>query len=206
MFRKSNESLQTNLFTSGNSLFSGKSLKIYEDENAWHNQFRQQVTMHIDESIFEPLYISGKGSPNVSIRVMVAMMIIKEAEGLSDQKLFEDCRFNLLTRSAIGLINADDSVPTESTYYLLRKMVLKHAKEEGNENLFDITFSSITKKQCLEFNVSGKRIRMDSKLLGSNLAWLSRYELVHETLSLFYREVKNKGKLDKKTEEQLYRG
>ena len=26
---------------------------------------------------------------------------------------------------------------------------------------------------------------MDSKLLGSNIAWLSRYELVHETLRLF---------------------
>ena len=203
MFRKSDESFQGNLFTFGNSLFSGKSLKLYQDGNAWHNQFRQQVTMQIDESIFEPLYISGKGSPNASIRVMVAMMILKEAEGLSDQKLFEDCRFNMLTRRAIGLLNASDPVPADSTYYLFRKIVLEHAKKEGNENLFDTVFSSITKKQCLEFNVSGKRIRMDSKLLGSNLAWLSRYELVHETLRLFYREEENKEKLDKETKERL---
>lgn len=203
MFRKSDESFQGNLFTFGDSLFSGKSRKLYQDENAWHNQFRQQVTMQIDESQFEPLYISGKGSPNASIRVMVAMMILKEAEGISDQKLFEDCRFNLLTQSAIGLLNASDPVPTESTYYLFRKMVLEHAKKEGNENLFDTVFSSITQKQCLEFNVSGRRIRMDSKLLGSNLAWLSRYELVHETLRLFYREEENKGKLDKATKERL---
>ena len=47
---------------------------------------------------------------------------------------------------------------------------------------------SITKSQIVEFNVSGKHIRMDSKLMGSNIAWYSRYELVHETLRLFIKE------------------
>jgi hypothetical protein len=32
---------------------------------------------------------------------------------------------------------------------------------------------------------------MDSKLLGSNIAWYSRYELIHETLRLAYKEVKS---------------
>lgn len=30
-----------------------------------------------------------------------------------------------------------------------------------------------------------KQVRMESKLLGSNIAWYSRYELIHETLRLF---------------------
>jgi len=45
MFKKSPESVQLNLYGSPESLFSGKSLKLYEDKTAWHNQFRQQVTM-----------------------------------------------------------------------------------------------------------------------------------------------------------------
>jgi hypothetical protein len=130
------------------------------------------------------------------------MMVLKEAEGMSDEKLFENCRFNMLVRSALGLINADDLMPTESTYYLFRKNVNDYAKE-GNENLFDLVFASITKKQSLEFNVSGKRIRMDSKLLGSNIAWLSRYELVHETLRLFYKEIKKTGGIGSEIEEKL---
>jgi hypothetical protein len=202
MFRPSNESPQVNLFTSGDSLFSGKSLKLYQDPTAWQNQFRNQVTMRVDEGVFESLYSSEKGTPNASIRVLIAMMVLKEAEGMSDEKLFENCRFNMLIRSALGLINADDSVPTESTYYLFRKNINEYAKE-GNENLFDTVFASITKKQCLEFNVSGKRIRMDSKLLGSNIAWLSRYELVHETLRLFYRKVKKTGGIGSEIEEEL---
>jgi hypothetical protein len=183
-------------------LFSGKSLSLYEDKVAWHNQFRQQVTMRINENIFRPLYCKDNGTPNSPVRILIAMMILKEAEGLSDQKLFENCRFNMLTRSAIGLLNADDLIPTESTYYLFRKRIHDHAKAE-NENLFDIVFAQITKSQCIEFEVSGKRIRMDSKLLGSNIAWLSRYELIHETLRLFYKQVKQSGKLPKTTKEKL---
>lgn len=202
MFKKSSESGQLNIFTSPKSLFSGNSLKMYEDEHAWHNQFRKQVTMRIDEDIFRPLYCLDNGTPNAPVRVLVAMMVLKEAEGLSDQKIFGNSRFNLLVRSALGLHNADDPLPTESTYYLFRKRIHQYAKEE-NENLFETAFAQITKGQCTEFEVSGKRIRMDSKLLGSNIAWLSRYELIHETLRLFYNQVKQAGQPDKAIEDRL---
>ncbi len=202
MFKKSVESIQQNLFTCVGSLYSGKSQKLYEDELAWHNQFRRQVTMRINENLFSILFCSNNGSPNASIRVLVAMMILKEAQGLSDQKIFEEARFNSLTRSALGLLNADDPVPTESTYYLFRKKINDYAKA-GNENLLELCFADITKSQCAEFNVSGKRIRMDSKLLGSNIAWMSRYELIHETIRVFYKEIKQTSTFDKVTKEKL---
>ena len=202
MFRKTAETVQLNAFTSPGRLFSGNALTFYEDKTAWHNLFREQVTMRINESSFSPLYCANNGTPNAPIRVLVAMMVLKEAQGISDEKLFEDCRYNMLIRSAIGLINVDDSVPTESTYYLFRKRVNDYAKA-GNENLFEVMFAELTKSQCFDFNVSGKRIRMDSKLLGSNIAWLSRYEIVHETLRLFYNQVKENGEFDKAIEERL---
>jgi len=175
---------------------------MYEDKDAWHNQFRQQVTMRIDEDIFRPLYCQDNGTPNAPIRILVAMMVLKEAEGLSDQKIFENCRFNMLVRSALGLYNASDALPTESTYYLFRKRIMQYAKEKG-ENLFETAFAQITKDQCTEFEVSGKRIRMDSKLLGSNIAWLSRYELIHETLRLFYNHVKHSEQINDATSSRL---
>ena len=202
MFKKSLDSSLLNIFTSPMSLFSGNSLKMYEEKDGWHNQFRQQVTMRIDENILRPLYCANNGTPNAPIRILVAMMVLKEGQGLSDHKIFEDCRFNMLVRSALGLHNADDPLPTESTYYLFRKRIQEYAKKTG-ENLFDTAFAQITKDQCAEFEVSGKRIRMDSKLLGSNIAWLSRYELIHQTLSLFYNQVKQDGKLDQQTQDRL---
>jgi len=201
MFKKTREP-QLNIFSSPSSLFSGKSQKMYEDKAAWHNRFRVEVTTRIDESLFKPLYCSDNGTPNASVRVLVSMMVLKEAEGLSDQKLFENCRFNMLTRSAIGLVNAGDPVPTESTYYLFRKRIMDYANA-GNGNLLEVVFAQVTKGQCMDFEVSGKRIRMDSKLLGSNIAWLSRYELIHETLRLFYHEVKPSGEIGPATMETL---
>ena len=202
MFRKTAETVQLNAFTSPGSLFSGNALKFYEDKTAWHNLYRQQVTMRINKSTFSPLYCANNGTPNAPIRFLVAMMVLKEAQGISDEKLFEDCRYNMLIRSAIGLLNVDDSVPIESTYYLFRKRVNDYAKA-GNENLFEVMFAELTNSQCFDFNVNGKRIRMDSKLLGSNIAWLSRYEIVHETLRLFYKQALQSGVLDIATKERL---
>lgn len=189
MFVKSSESEQLNLFSCASSSFSGKSLSGYENELGWHNLFRKNVTMNIKEELFNVLYSSGTGAPNSSIRVMLAMMILKEAQGLSDAKIFEEGRYNALTRSALGILNWDDSCPTESTYYLFRRSIAKYASD-GNGDLMEQMFSDLTTKQCVDFEVSGKRIRMDSKLLGSNIAWLSRYEIVHTTIRLAYKSIK----------------
>ncbi|MCL6261742.1 transposase [Aquiflexum sp. TKW24L] len=184
MFRKTSQKQQMGIFSSPNSLLSDRSERFYEEIGSWHNLFRTQVTLRVEESLFEPLYSKENGSPNASVRIMVAMMILKEASRWSDSQLFEHCRFNLLVRRALGLVNLDDPIPTESTYYLFRKRIVDHEKQ-GNPNLLEETFNAVTKGQAKEFQVSGRSIRMDSKLLGSNIAWLSRYELVHETLRLF---------------------
>jgi hypothetical protein len=115
------------------------------------------------------------------------MMILKEAHGWSDEQMFENCNFNLLIRSALGLMTLEDAVPVASTYYLFRHNLVLYNKEHGVD-LYEKCQKQITASQILEFNVSGKQVRMDSKLLGSNIAWLSRYELIHETLRLFIAE------------------
>lgn len=53
------------------------------------------------------------------------------------------------------------------------------------------TFAHITRQQIKEFDVNGRSIRMDSKLIGSNIAIFSRYEIIHQTLCLFYKSLNN---------------
>lgn len=200
MFKKTSEEQQLNLFSSSESFLVGKTKKYYNDETSWHNLFRQHVLMRIDESIFSVLFSDETGAPNASIRVLIAMMILKDAHGWSDEQMFEHCRFSLLIRSALGLFNMDDVVPTESTYYLFRQRIVKYELSTG-ENLIEKAFASVTKSQAIEFEVSGKKIRMDSKLLGSNIAWYSRYELVHESLRLLWKE--QGSSLQKEMESQM---
>jgi len=184
MFKKSNKHVQTDLFSSAPSILKGKSLKQYNNDNGWHNQFRQQVVCRIDESIFKVLYNQKLGAPNSPVSLLVGMMILKEAFGWSDLQLFEHCRFNLLVRSALGLFNLDDDIPTDSTYYLFRQRAHQYMHEHGVD-LLQKVFDTVTKGQIKDFEVNGKSIRMDSKLFGSNIAWFSRYEIIHQTLVLF---------------------
>jgi hypothetical protein len=78
MFRRSNKSSQPKLFSNTHSLLTGKSLKVYEDNTQWHNQFRVHITQRIDEELFRPLFHENFGSPNAPIRVLIAMMVLKD--------------------------------------------------------------------------------------------------------------------------------
>jgi hypothetical protein len=187
MFKKSDDYQQLDIFSSPTEYFKGPKKKNYLKNDSWHNQFRNQVVMRVDESIFSVLYTEGNGAPNASIRVLVGMMILKEGQGWSDRQLFYECGYNLLTRSALGLMSLEDAEPVPSTYYLFRRNLVEYARDHG-EDLFKKCQEQITRDQILEFNVEGKQVRMDSKLIGSNIAWYSRYELIHETLRLFIAE------------------
>ena len=188
MFKKSNREPQLDAFTSVPTMLESLASKQYSDQGHWHNQFREQVVMRIDESIFGVLFNNTIGAPNASVRTVIGMMILKESFGWSDSQLFEHCRFNLLVRSALGLFNINDPLPVESTYYLLRKRIYDHQKQSG-EDLMGMTFDHITHQQIREFDVNGRSIRMDSKLIGSNIALFTRYEIIHQTLCMFYKSL-----------------
>ena len=186
MFKKSNKESQLDAFSSIHTLLESSAFKQYSDQGHWHNQFRDQIVMRIDESLFGILFNTTTGAPNAPVRTLIGMMILKESFGWSDSQLFEHCRFNLLARSALGLFNMNDQLPVESTYYLLRKRMYDHQKQSG-EDLMGKAFAKITSEQIKEFDVNGRSIRMDSKLIGSNIALFTRYEIIHQTLCLFFK-------------------
>lgn len=192
MFRKSSKEAQFDLFGNVPSLLPDGATEKYNDKGYWHNQFRQEVIHLIDETQYKVLFNDTMGAPNASIRLLVGMMILKEAFGWSDSQLFEQCQFNLLTRSALGLVNMNDPLPAESTYYLLRKRIYEYNRQTG-EDLLEKTFAHITREQIKQFDVNGRKIRMDSKLIGSNIAYYSRYEIIHQTLSRFYKSLGDLG-------------
>ncbi len=193
MFKKSNKEPQLDAFTSVPMMLESSAFKQYSDQSHWHNQFHDQIVMRIDETLFSILFNNTTGAPNSSIRTLVGMMILKESFVWSDSQLFEHCRFNLLVRSALGLFNMNDSLPVESTYYLLRKRIYEHQKQHG-EDLMGKAFAQITSEQIKEFDVNGRSIRMDSKLIGSNIALFSRYEIIHQTLCMFFKTLDHASK------------
>jgi hypothetical protein len=193
MYRKSSQEPQFDIFGNVSSLLTNQAVRKYNDKDHWHNQFRQEVVTLIDEDPYKVLFNDTMGAPNASIRILLGMMILKEGFVWSDSQLFEQCHFNLLIRGALGLVNMSDAVPAESTYYLFRRRIYEYHRLTGID-LVDNTFAQLTSDQIKQFDVNGHSIRMDSKLIGSNIAYYTRYEVIHQTLHRFYKTLDKRAK------------
>lgn len=133
MFKKTDPNPQLDIFTAPSMQLGSRASKKYSDPNSWHNQFYSLVTTKIDEEIFKPLFPEGKksGRPNASIRILVAMSVLKEGFGCSDEDLFEKCEFDLLTRKALGMELLTDVTPSIDTYYLFRRRICEYQERTG---------------------------------------------------------------------------
>src|SRR5574344_1646113 len=87
----------------------------------------------------------------------------------------------------IIIAGAEDQAPSLDTYYLLRRRIVEYEDRTGI-NLMERCFKDVTKIQSVTFNVEGKSIRMDSKLIGSNIAKYSRYRIILTTLQQWAKE------------------
>lgn len=185
MFQQNKDAIQLGILNNISSQLQGKSLDLYTDNQGWHNVFHDQVFAKIDEKIFSTLFDKKQGAPNYPINILVGMMVLKEGFGWSDSELFESVRFNILVRRSLGMPDLQGKVVSESCYYLFKQRIFEYELSTGDDLLSQV-FVKITGNQALQFEVNGKSVRMDSKLFGSNIARISRFQLVHGTLKKFY--------------------
>ena len=179
MFKKSIPT-QKDLFRDLSVHLSERKSKLLNNPSGWHTIFYEQVFKRIDETVFSVLF-EQNGRPNASLRVLLSMMILKEGNGWSDDQLFGNCRFDMRCMTALGLCHIDDDIPVESTYYEFRRRVSDY-NEKHAIDLIELSFQSVTKQQINNYNIKGEKIRLDSKLINSNIAKSSRLHLILEAL------------------------
>jgi len=179
MFKRTPDT-QVDLFENFSAQLPARKSSMLDDPNAWHNVFLREVTSRVDEAVFEPLFNAG-GRPNAPLRVLIGMMVLKEGNGWSDKQLFDHCRFDLRCMRALGQFNIEDDVPVESTYYELRRRLNEYQKEHGKD-LAGAAFRTATQGQIETYDIKGSKIRMDSKLIQSNIAKSGRLELILNTI------------------------
>ena len=180
MFRERTPT-QIDMFKDSNQMLSVRSQKLLNSKNAWNVVFKTHFMNNINEKPYALLYNGSQGRPNAPICVMLGMMSLKEMNGWSDSQLFDQCRFNIRVRAALGLVHIDQDVPTEATYYDFRAKLARHY-QEYNEDLIAETFSEVVTAQLSDFNINGSKIRMDSKLIQSNIAKGNRLQLIIEAV------------------------
>ena len=188
MFKKSTTNRQIDFLSDVSMQLDEKRAKTFNDPQGWHNQFFHHVVCKVDETIFKDLYRGKTGRPNAPIRILVAMLALKEGHGWSDSQLFEQLHFNLLVMKALGFENISDKVPVPSTYYLFKQSLYYYWLQHGRDLMLEV-FQSVTKSQVELFGVNGQKIRMDSKLIGSNIVCCTRLRLIISCIQAFWNSL-----------------
>ena len=201
-FKKSKQQSQPDLFATASFSLPERERRYMEDELSWHNEFHRNVLLNIDEEILRPLFVDGNmGAPTKQLRILIAMRMLKEGRGCSDEQLYENVRFNLVWRQAVGLFNINDECPSIDSYYKLFRRIAEYEQNHPEHiNLYKKIYQDLTAKQIKQYKIAGRTIRMDSKLIGSNIAWFSRYEIIHETFRMQVTEEEAQ-----RISDQLYR-
>ncbi len=177
------------MFKDISNQLSNRKQKLLDAPHSWHNVMWREVVSQIDERPYSALFDDQMGRPNASVRVLIGMMILKEGNGWSDEQLFTECRFNLMVMRSLGLHHLDEDIPVESTYYEFRRLLGEYM-ESTEVDLLKRTFAQTTSKQVLTFGVSGNKVRMDSKLVNSNIATSNRLHLIVEATRSYVKDLK----------------
>ena len=93
-----------------------------------------------------------------------------------------------MVMKALGFENLSDKAPAPSTYYLFKQAVYNYRIEQGRDLVYE-AFKALTKDQAEYFDVGGQKIRMDSKLIGSNIVRCSRLQLIISCIQSFWKSL-----------------
>lgn len=178
MFRKNKQQQQPGFF---NSHFLMPSKMREQLSASWAHTFRVMVFAQIPEERFAVLYSEKESRPNAPINVLVGGDMLKDGFGWTDEVLERHLQFDLQTRYALGLDDLSQSVPTLRTFQNHRRRVREHAETSG-ENLYEVVFQAVTDEHLQQLQLKTGWQRMDSTQLLSNIAQVSRLELVLRVL------------------------
>lgn len=183
MYKKNPRSKQPLLLSDVQGL-PARSLKYLE--NSWAATFRREVFLRIPEDRFAVLYDPDPSRPNTPVNILVGLNVLKEWHNWSDEEMYEHFLFDLQVRYALGCDAFGEGDFELRTMYNFRHRVSEHALKTG-ENLFQVVFEEITDEQIQKWNLNTKIQRMDSTQILSNIADLSRLELLVMVMQRLYR-------------------
>jgi len=170
MFRRS--SSQGSLWESEFQLSERKRGRL---EKTWGKIFRERCWPLIDEELFRALYCEDNGAPCKSVRLVVAVAILRHLFDLTHEETQYHVDFDLRWHLALGLDPCDDDdYVSERTLRYFEAKLVEHA-------LVGLLFTDLTDRLLDRLGVKTGQQRLDTTHLLSNIARLSRLGLFCET-------------------------
>ena len=178
MFRKNKAHLQPPLFSEVQSLPNKVRRRL---EESWAGVFYQECFRRINEENFAVLYTDKASRPNVPVNILVGLECLKAGFGWSDEEMYDQFLYNIQVRYALGLNELNSSHFDLRTVYNFRRRLSQY-RQEADIDLMANLFAEMTGEQVAAFKVRTGMQRMDSSQISSDIADISRLQLVVEGL------------------------
>ena len=195
MFRKNRKHLQENLFGLRRTFCNPLPEKMQEEllESEFH-KFYEIIFLNIKEEDFKCLYSEIGSRPNSPVNVLVSSIILMHRYRWTYEQLFQQIKFNLLVKTALGLKTIEEIPFTEATIFNFLSRMNNHFVTTG-ENLLEKVFDTLTEGQIKELKIKTDIQRTDSFQAASNIRQYSRLQLMIEMLIRIYRVISPEDKL-----------
>lgn len=183
MFRKNTKHTQSNIFGFTNivSPKMAKELQASEEQ-----KFYDLIFCNIKEEDFACLYSETDSRPNVPVNCLVSAILLQHRQKLTYENLFAGIKFNLLTKTALGLQTLDEVPFSEASLFNFQNKLNTYFIETGI-NLLEKVFDHLTEQQLKELKIKTDIQRTDSFQAASNIRRYSRLQLLVEMLIRIYR-------------------
>ena len=174
------------------------------DSDGWSTLFRTHVFDKIDPSRFEPLYSEDPASrPSVSPRLIVSALVLKELDNLSDKKLASMCISNMSYRNALGIGPLDWVCISKNTFTRFRNRILDYEKKTG-VNILHGMVVELSEGFMDALALSGDMARIDSMMIDSRGAFMTRLAIAVHTNKMCLRAVADQSGVEKVPEELFH--
>lgn len=190
MFRESKRHLQPVLISNVNDLPEKQKKRL---EQSWAGTFFREVFSHIPETLFAELYSDIPSRPNVPVRFLVSLELLKQNRGWSDEEVYDEYTYDMQVRYAVGVHQLGEQDFDLRTLYYFRERLSRMAQETGRD-LITEAFEAMTDGQAKRLKVRLGKQRMDSVLISSNIRRMSRLQLLVEVLQRVHRMLSEEDK------------
>ena len=197
MFKKNTKHTQSNIFGYANIISKKMAKELQASEE---QKFYELIFCNIKEEDFACLYSEIDSRPNVPVNCLVSAILLQHRQKLTYEKLFDSIKFNLLTKTALGLQTLDEVPFSEASLFNFQNKLNTYFIDNGI-NLLEKVFDHLTEQQLKELKIKTDIQRTDSFQAASNIRRYSRLQLLVEMLIRIYRVLSEK---DQKQYEELF--
>ena len=160
-------------------------------DDSWAGLFRDYILPILPVNKIAPYFNNGFGRPTKELHTVLGIMILQQAQDLTDEETISQLAFNIQWHYALNIPEESDAIKyiCPKTLFNMKKIIIEN-------NLDNILFDKTTGVLAKVFNVDCSKQRIDSVHIKSNMKKLGRIGIFNQSICKFLTNLKRHHKED----------